>query len=69
MTTTLHVCNQAPDGSSQLPHMTIYNAEHFPAIGDLMETSEGRFMVKQRLFSFPATGDLDVLLTIAPVVK
>jgi hypothetical protein len=66
MATTLHVCNQAPDGSSQPAHMTIYNAEHFPAVGDQMETQEGRFVVKQRLFSFPTTGDLDVLLTISP---
>ena len=69
MATTLHVCNQAPDGSSQPPHMTIYNAEHFPAVGDLMETSEGRFVVSERLFSFPTQGDLDVLLTIRPTVK
>lgn len=67
MATNLHVCNEAPDGSSQPHHMTIYNAEHFPAVGDLMETEEGKFKVKQRLFAFPATGDLDVLLTITPV--
>jgi len=69
MATTLHVCNQAPDGSSHPRHMTISNAEHFPAVGDLMETPEGRFVVKERLFSFQVAGDLDVLLTIAPAFK
>ena len=49
--------------------MTISNAEHFPAVGDLMETPEGRFVVKERLFSFQVAGDLDVLLTIAPAFK
>ncbi len=67
MATTLHVCNEDPAGNSKPRHMTIYNAEHFPLVGDLMETPEGRFVVTQRLFSFPSQGNLDVLLTIAPV--
>jgi hypothetical protein len=66
MATTLHVSNLLPDGSSQPPHMTLWNAEHFPAVGDLIEIPEGRFLVKERLFSFPATGDLDVLLMVLP---
>ena len=31
-----------------------------------METPEGRFVVKQRLFSFPTTGDLDVFAYDCP---